>query len=116
MSGLHLPAGYEPLERFVDRWAISGSACRAQRRNESSAEERQTFFDAAKDFVGPALDQLDKKALASLDDSERRLLDLMLSFAHVALAVEIQGEAEPRHAHFRTTMRITKSPADGPPP
>jgi hypothetical protein len=39
-------------------------------------------------------------------------MDLLLSFAHVTMAVEMLDKAEPGHAQFRQTMRITRSPAD----
>lgn len=114
MSGTSslLPAGFEALEPFVDRWAIAGTANRAQRRTDSSDAERVAFFDAAKEAVGPALAQLDQKQLDQLDDKERRLMNLMLSFAHVAMAVEVQGAAEARHAQYRQLMKITRTPAD----
>lgn len=106
-----LPPGYETLEPYVGRWAISGTAARDRRRGESSEEERVAFFNAAKELVAPALDLLDKKPLAELDEKEQRLMDLLLSFTHVALAVELLGKVEPRHAQFRKTMRIQRSSA-----
>jgi hypothetical protein len=36
----------------------------------------------------------------------------MLTLAHVALAVEIQGEAEAEHARMREHMRFTRAHAD----
>ena len=107
-----LPAGYESLEPFVERFAISGTANRARLRSESTEAERAAFFAAAKDLVGPALDELDRKPLGDLDGKERCLLNLALSFAHIALAIEIQGPDEARHAPMREYMRITRSPAD----
>jgi len=107
-----LPAGFDALEPFVETWAISGTAARAQRRNESSPEERIAFYEAFKDLAERALTQLDEKPLERLDDQERRLRDLLLSFAHVALAVELQGDAEPEHAKLRQELRITHAPAD----
>ncbi len=107
-----LPAGFEALEPFVERFALAGTANRAQRRSDSTAEERAAFFEAAKDRIAPALDMLDKKPLADLDEKEKRLLDMALTFAHVALAEEIQGPDEARHAQLRQHMRITRSPAD----
>lgn len=107
-----LPAGFESLEPFVERFALAGTANRAQLRSDSTPEERAAFHAAAKDLVGPALDLLDKKPVDSLDEAEQRLLNLCLSFAHVALAVEVQGADEERHAAMREYMRITRSPAD----
>lgn len=107
-----LPAGFETLEPFVERFAASTTADRAARRSASTAEERQAFFDAAKDLVPAALDYLDTKPLDQFDESEQRLMNIALAFAHVALAVEVQGPDEARHAELRQHMRITRSPAD----
>ena len=108
-----LPLGFEALEPFVARFALSGTAERAAKRGESTPEERQAFYDAAKDLVGPALDQLDKLPLDQLDEKQKRLLNMALAFAHIALAIEIQGPDETRHAGLRRYMKITRSPADG---
>ena len=59
-----------------------------------------------------AIDLLDRKPLDQLDEREQRLLNLALSFGHIALAVEIQGPDEAQHAELRKYMRITRSPAD----
>lgn len=109
-----LPPGFDRLEPFVDRFAISGTARRAGRRTDSTASERQAFHDAARELIGPALDMLDRKPLGALDPAELRLLDLALTFAHVVPAVELQGADEDRHAGMREYMRITHSPADTP--
>ncbi len=85
----------------------------AQLRADLTAAEREAYHAAMKDRVGPALDMLDARPLASLDQAERRLLNMCLSFAHIALAVEVQGPDEERHATLRQHMRITRSPADG---
>lgn len=107
-----LPKGFEALEPFVAKWAIKGMAARAQARLDSTDAERTALFDAAKDLVAPALRRLDQKPLAALDASEKRLMDLLLSFAHVSLAVEMQGENESRHATAAPLMRITRATAD----
>ena len=39
-------------------------------------------------------------------------MQLCLSLAHVAQAVEVQAGAETRHAELREAMRITRAPAD----
>jgi hypothetical protein len=109
-----LPPGFETLEPFVERFAVSGTANRAARRSDSTEAERNAFFEAAKDLVAPALDYLDTKPLDRFDEREQRLMDLALTFAHVALAVEVQGPDEARHAELRQHMRITRSPADAP--
>jgi hypothetical protein len=107
-----LPAGFEALEPFVADWAIKGASNRAQRRLNSQEAERVAFFEAAKDLLAPALTRLDETPLDQLDECEKRLMDLMLTFAHVALAVEVQGDDEPRHAKDARFMTITRAPSD----
>ena len=107
-----LPSGFETLEPFVARFAIAGTANRAQARSDAPRAEREAFHAAAKDLVGPALDLLDTKPVDALAPAEQRLMDLVLAFAHVALAVEVQGPDEEQHAKLRTYMLITRSPAD----
>jgi hypothetical protein len=107
-----LPSGYETLEPFAEAWAIAGTANRDRRRGESTDAERQAFFEAMKGFVPQALELLDGKPLTELDEREQRLMNMLLSFAHVTMAVEMLGRSEPRHAEFRKVMRITRSPAD----
>lgn len=107
-----LPEGFASLEPFVERFAVAGTANRAALRGDTTPEERQAFYDAAKDLIAPALDLLDTKQLDALSEAEQRLMNLTLSFAHTALAVEIQGPDEARHAQLRAHMKITRSTAD----
>jgi hypothetical protein len=107
-----LPEGFEMLAPFAARFAIASTAGRAARRGDSTPDERQAFYDAAKDLVGPALDRLDKLPLGQLDQPHQRLLDMVLAYAHIALAIEIQGPDEARHASLRNYMKLTRSPAD----
>jgi len=114
MSAQHsLPAGFERLELFVDQWVTATTAERAQRRTDSTPEERQAFFDAAAPMLEQAIAYLDAKPLARLDDADKRLLKLMFSLSHVQMAVEVHREMEPRHAMLREIMVITRSATDG---
>jgi hypothetical protein len=107
-----LPSEFEALEPFVEMWAVIGAANRLQRRRVASESERVAFFNAAKDLVPSALEYLDRKPLCQLNEQETRLMNLMLSLCHVALAVEIQGDDEGRHALGRQYMKITRASAD----
>lgn len=107
-----LPEGFEALEYFVGRWAVDGTANRDRRRGDSTEDERVAFFEAMKPLLPKALELLDRKGLDQFDESEQRLMNMTLSFAHVTMAVEMLGKAEPRHARFRQEMKITRSPAD----
>jgi hypothetical protein len=107
-----LPAGFGDLEPFVSRWAVDGTARRAALRSASTVAEREAFFAAAGPRLDDALASLDAKAFAAYSPADQRLMDLMLSLAHVALAVEIQGPDEVRSAPWRDRMRIDRSTAD----
>lgn len=113
MTGSHtLPPEFAALEAFAGRWAVRGSANRAALRTASAPDEREAFFTAAGPLLDRALEYLDARSLNAFTPAEARLMDLMLSLAHVALAVEIQGPDEAKSVKWRDRMRITRSPAD----
>lgn len=107
-----LPPGFEALEPFAARWAAASAAERDRLRTESNESDRVAFYDACKDWVGPALAMLDRKPLAGFDEREKRLMNVMLCFAHVAIAVEVQGDIEEQRAQARGHLRITRTSAD----
>lgn len=108
MTGALLPSGFEDLEPFAELWAVEGAADRAVLRGASNPAAREAFYEAAKGRLVDALDYLDRKGLEAFDEKDRRLLNLMLSLGHVALAVEVQGPDEARHAQLARHMRITR--------
>ncbi len=113
MSGVsQLPAGFEALELFVEGWSIEGAANRARRRLDSTEADRDAFFQAARDLAAPALELLDARPLDQFDDREKRLMNLMLSLAHVSLAVEVQRDHEASHAVWARRVGITRAPSD----
>lgn len=107
-----LPEGFEALEPFVERWALPTSPERADMRGAAPASERKEFYAAASQLLAKALDYLDGKPLDSFDEKERRLMQMMLSLAHVSIAEEIQKQDEERHAYYRSFMPVTRAPAD----
>ncbi len=107
-----LPADFAALASFVDFWAANTAADRAHCRDISDEAGRAAFYNVAVALVPQALAYLDARPLNELDDSEQRLMKLVLSFAHVALAVELHREEELKHARNRPYMRITRAPAD----
>jgi hypothetical protein len=111
-EAVSLPAGFEALEPFAAAWAVEGSAKRLQRRLESEAPERLAFYEAAKELVVPALAYLDGKRLDHFTARERCLMNMMLTLAHIAMAVEVQREDEAKHAQLRKYIRIIHTPAD----
>lgn len=107
-----LPAGFEALQPFVADWALESSNSRLRRRLASSEAERVAFFQAAQPLLPDALAYLDRTPLDQYDDRQERLMRLLLSFAHVALAVETQRDDEPKHAADARFITITRTPAD----
>ncbi|MFT3929693.1 MAG: hypothetical protein QM709_05255 [Spongiibacteraceae bacterium] len=101
-----LPKEYAALERFVDTWSLPDRAARSLQRAHSTTEERAEFYNTTKEYVATALDVLDQKPLHALNAQEQCLLNLLLSFAHVSLAVEIQGNAESQHAISREALQF----------
>lgn len=109
-----LPAGFEALLPYAEDWAATTTASRAQRRTDSTPQERQAFFDAAAPLLGVAMAYLDAKPLSGLDAADKRLLNLMMALSHVQMAVEVHKETEARHAGLREAMVITRSASDLP--
>ena len=107
-----LPEPFADLQAFARRWAMPGLAAREAARGATTGEEREAFYAAIKDRVTAILDYLDAKPVARLDAGESALLNLVLSYIHVSLAVEVQGRTEPFHASMRQHMRITHAPAE----
>lgn len=112
MSASLLPPGFEALEPFVPAWALDTAEQRHRARLASTEADRQAFFAVAKDLLAPGLDQLDRTPPAAFTPDEQRLMQLLLSVAHVALAVETQGADEARHAEVARHMTITRAPSD----
>jgi hypothetical protein len=104
-----LPPGFEALELFVATWAIPTLAGRVAMRGEASVQQRASFYAAAADRLEPALAYLDGKPRDLPDACDARLMQLMLSLAHVALAEEVQREDEPTHTELRSFMPITRT-------
>lgn len=109
-----LPEAFAQLEPFAAQWSLPTSAQRTMARSTATAEERQAFYDAMSPLAAGVIDELDAKPLAALSQAERHLLDMTLAYAHVALAVEIQGPDEAWHRQWRDRMVVTRSPADLP--
>jgi hypothetical protein len=107
-----LPAGFEALKPFVATWAVNSAAARDALRTYQSFEARQAFYDAMNPLLVPALDRLDAVSIAEHDAGEKALMLLTLSYAHVALAVEVQGPDEAKHAINRQRLPISRAPAD----
>ncbi len=107
-----LPAEFEMLAPFAATWSVPSAAERAQMRSQAGEAERLAFYQAALPVLPAALAYLDQKPLAQFDEQDERLMRMLLSLAHVALAVEAQGPDEAKHAAARQFLRITRAMSD----
>jgi hypothetical protein len=107
-----LPSGFAALEPFVATWAVDRAAKRAALRIDSDADDRQAFYAAAVSLLPEALAYLNARPLAEFSDGERCLMQLMLSLAHVSLAVEIQGKDEAAHSQNARHVRILSATSE----
>lgn len=106
-----LPELFNDLEALVPIWSISSSKARAAKRDSSTSEQRQALFSAMSTRLQEALEYLDKKSLQDFNDADQHLMNLLLSYAHVSLAVEVQGDDEEKLARWRPRMQLTCTPA-----
>lgn len=83
-----LPDGFSHLEALVDAWVLPDSRARAEKRLATPFEEIRTFYDTMLAAAPAALEYLTERRLGELDDTEERLLKLLLALAEVGPAVE----------------------------
>jgi hypothetical protein len=107
-----LPREFAALEPFVATWIADRAAGRDALRTHQSAAARRAFYDAMQPLIVLALDHLDVTPLPDHDAAQRRLMLLALAYAHVALAIEVQGPDETKHAVNRQRLPITRASAD----
>ena len=87
-SGSVLPAGFQSLERFLPDWELPDAVSRVAKRQGSTLAEIREFYDAMLPLGEKALDYLRQFELGALPPEGERLLELMLSLAEIAPAVE----------------------------
>lgn len=107
-----LPAEFAVLQPFVAFWGADTLSGRDDARLASSPTERQLFYKVAGELAPKVMDYLDSRALADFTPADAKLMNLMRSLIHVALAVELQGDEEPIHAIGAHRMPITRGHAD----
>jgi hypothetical protein len=105
MSARLLPESFGDLEQFAARWALPTENDRHARRLASTMTELQSFYDAMLPRIDAILAYLNDFPLESLQDEARTLLNLSLSLAEIAPAVELFGQVEVPDAY--DSRRIT---------
>ena len=91
MSGIGLPAGFEDLLPWAD-WSQSRIDARRDLRIGSSMEDIEAFYEAMLPRLGAVLDHLAATQMESIDPPSEALLNMALSLAEIAPAVEQFGE------------------------
>lgn len=91
MTQARLPAGFDDLDRFVDKWALPNERLRNHERLQSSMEEIRTFYDAMASRMDAAVEHLNQFSVDDMPEDSRRLFQLALSFMEVSHAVEVWG-------------------------
>lgn len=84
-----LPADFNALEPFVEKWALGTSKQRHAERLNSTKEQLQSFYDAILPLMRDLLACLDQHALGQLPEELHALYWLSLSFAEVAPHIEL---------------------------
>lgn len=90
------PQGFDDLERLAD-WALPTERARNAKRFAATPDVLQDVYDTLCARADAAFLLLNQKPLASLDAREKNLLNLFLSLAEVAFAIENYGEAAPKY-------------------
>ena len=87
-----LPAGFEELEPFVEKWAVDDILTRIDVRSTSTMEQIREFYDAIVPRAVEAMALIDQHPLNDLPPDVARLCKLVLALASAATAVEIHGQ------------------------
>ena len=88
MSQRQLPAPFADLEPFA-AWALATEGQRARKRRDSTIAEIRAFYDAILPRMDAIIDYLNQLPLDNMPDDAQHLLNLTLSLAEVAPAVEL---------------------------
>lgn len=105
-----LPSGFEALEPYVEYWAAETNDLRWDRRSRASMAQIRDFYDAMLALAEPAMVHLEAFPLGDMPDAETRLCCLLLSLAHVSIAVELHQRPRVIHSPFPHGLNVEKGP------
>ena len=88
MADALLPDGFGDLEAFARDWALPTERERNAQRHRASIAEIKAFYDAMLERIDAVMAHLNRFEMDGLPPCEQRLLDLALSLAEVAPAIE----------------------------
>ncbi|XXY22224.1 hypothetical protein WME88_21645 [Sorangium sp. So ce216] len=106
-----LPETFRDLDPFAATWALETERERNHRSWVRPQEELKAFYDAMLPRLEPALEYLQRYALADMPADARRLFHMTLSLAEVTMAVEVQrNQGAARFYDHRGFVPVTFGP------
>lgn len=97
-----LPAGFELLDQFVEKWNLPTEERRFHERINSSLDEIKEFYDVIMPQIQKVGDYFkDKKITESLDESEQALFYLASSYIEVSRCFEAWSAVDVRADFFK---------------
>jgi hypothetical protein len=94
-SGALLPSDFADLEPYAATWCLETEPERWERRQSTSLDEMQAFYDACFPRAEAAIAYCDRFDLDALPDDATHLLQLLHSLALVSYAVEVWRQQLP---------------------
>lgn len=91
---IELPAPFADLQGYVGPWAKDSETARNIQRHAAAMDDIVAFKDAMLGRFDEILAYLNARDVNALDESEIALLQLLLSLAEIAPAIESYGQAE----------------------
>jgi hypothetical protein len=95
MTETLLPADFADLEPFAATWCLATEPERWARRQSTSLDEMQAFYDACFPRAEDAIQHCDRHPLDAMPDDVVRLLQMLHSLALVSYAVEVWRQQLP---------------------
>lgn len=101
-SSQSLPSDFAEFQKFID-WSLPTESARRRRRfREVTYDEVKSFYDfchesmpSGKTRTEEALEYLDGFPLDKMPEPEKKLFNILLSFAEITSTVEAWGETNP---------------------
>ncbi|MEC3911891.1 hypothetical protein U5A82_15860 [Sphingobium sp. CR2-8] len=103
-----LPPGFEDLAPFLGYWNQPDCQARFVARFESDMDGIRSFYDAITPRADAALAELERFEITALPPAHQNLYGLLMSLAHVAVAVERYGQPRPKSVTWPTTLTVTQ--------
>lgn len=102
-----LPDGFADLEPLVPDWAVATKAGRLKKRIDSTAEERQRFYDTTLPRMRDIIALVDQGSLEGMSVEVARLMQLALMMVEISMTIELQNPvSEIKHAEAARLVHV----------